>query len=75
MSKKIIPFEDKYASGFCRAKFVKGKGQIKEINEKRDAQGGFSHPYVNTQDGKTVVIKPGDKIEVNGKTVIKVIGK
>ena len=68
---KTIPFDDKYADGFCASRDRK----IIRINPIKDKDGGFDKPYVNCLDGGTVVILPGDRIVVKGKKVVRVIKK
>ena len=72
MEPKIIEFENKYASGFCRLE--KGTtDKIRDISLIIDKQGGYIHPYICLPDRITQVIQKGDKIKVLGKKVIEII--
>lgn len=72
MEPKIIEFENKYASGFCR--LVSGTtDQIRDISAIIDKKGGYVHAYINVSGGTTQVIQKGDKIKVLGNRVIEII--
>lgn len=74
MKTKIIKFDNRYASGFCRLKNGT-TDQIRDISAIIDKKGGFVHPYVNLPGRTTQVIQKGDKIKIEGKKVIEVISK
>jgi len=72
---KSIPWNDKYAQGFCRSS-LKGKVRIiDELQRTRDNEGGYRWPYVNLLHGGSVVIEPGDRIVVEGKKVVSIVKK
>lgn len=72
MEPKIIKFDNKYATGFCR--LVSGTtDNIRDIRSTIDIKGGYVHAYVNLPDKGTQVIQKGDKIKVLGKKVLEII--
>lgn len=70
MMGKIVKWNDKYAAGWCS---TTTSGEIKKIHPSRDVNGGFTQPYVNLPSGKTIIIKPGDKVEIKDKKVFNII--
>lgn len=71
MEPKIIKFENKYATGFCRL-VGDTTDKIRDISANIDRKGGYIHAYINLPSG-THVIQKGDKIKVLGKKVLEII--